>query len=195
MPIFGIRLDIKPSDQLVLVIGGSLGAMRLNNAINGCLNEFLGNNRRQLIWITGAHQYSKIEQQLKSLKLKDSRVHVFSFVSDVQAYMATSDIVISRAGATVIAELAALSKPIIFVPNPLLTSGHQTKNAALIESIEAGIVIPESQLQEGGEALIGAVDLMFADINYRQKISQNLHQLAVSDSASRIVDVIERVVK
>jgi UDP-N-acetylglucosamine--N-acetylmuramyl-(pentapeptide) pyrophosphoryl-undecaprenol N-acetylglucosamine transferase len=186
-------LKLRPSDQVICVIGGSLGAVRLNNVIISCLEQLLADSRRQLIWITGAHQHDTIIQQLKKSKIDASRLHVFSFIVDVQEYLALSDVVISRAGATAIAELAALAKPIILVPNPLLTNAHQLKNATLLELEQAAVVVQESVLQKESGALIEAVNKIMADVNYRQRLGQNLHRLAVADATKKIVDVIEGV--
>lgn len=186
-------LKLKPSDQVICVIGGSLGAVRLNNAIVSCVEQLLANPRRQLVWMTGAYQHDKIKRSLNKTKIESRRLHVFSFITDVQEYLALSDVVISRAGATVIAELAALSKPVILVPNPLLTNAHQLKNAALLELEQAAVVIQESVLEASSEALVEAVDKIMTDVNYRQKLGQNLHKLAVADATKKIVDVIEGV--
>jgi UDP-N-acetylglucosamine--N-acetylmuramyl-(pentapeptide) pyrophosphoryl-undecaprenol N-acetylglucosamine transferase len=187
------KLKLKPSDQVICVIGGSLGAVRLNNAIISSLGQLLADTRRHLIWITGAHQHAKILQQLNKNKIETARLHVFSFIVDVQEYLALSDVVISRAGATAIAELAALAKPVILVPNPLLTNAHQLKNAALLEQEQAVVVVQESALETGSEVLAEAVNKLMTDVNYRQRLGQNLHKLAVADATKKIVDVIEGV--
>jgi UDP-N-acetylglucosamine--N-acetylmuramyl-(pentapeptide) pyrophosphoryl-undecaprenol N-acetylglucosamine transferase len=176
---------------VITILGGSLGAIRLNEAVFSSLKELLADPQRRLIWVTGSRQYEDIKQRLKSLPAFSKRLQIMDFVTEMPKFMAASDVLISRAGATTIAELAALAKPIILVPNQFLTNGHQLKNAALLEAEQAAIVIQEPALAQHPQLLAEAVDKILGDNKLAALLGQNLHKLAVTDATARIVDVIE----
>lgn len=116
---------LDPNKKTILVIGGSLGARSVNNGISATVDQLDADV--QLLWQTGKLYLEEMESKLDP-KLKD-RVKVMDFIARMDMAFAMADVVVSRAGASSISELALLGKPSIFVPSPNVSEDHQTKNA------------------------------------------------------------------
>ncbi len=157
---------------LIVITGGGLGAGRINNAVALKLNELL--RLGSVVLISGTGQYD----ELRSLTPPNGdRFQLISFVSkDMAALLGAADVVVTRAGATTILELAALVKPTILIPNGKLTGGHQLKNAAVYLKADAVVVVDEDKLLDNPSVLVDAV----ADILNNQK---RAHQMAINFSA------------
>ncbi len=181
-------------NKIVTVIGGSLGAVRLNNAVLKNVDKLLSDKDVVLIWVTGKRQYQQILSSISANKNRN-RIKIYAFCDELYKILAISDVVVSRAGATSIAELAELSKPTILVPNPYLVGGHQTKNACALSSAKAVDVIFEDQLCNDSDILSTQVFKILTDNDMQKRLSNNIHKLAISDSSKRIVDAIFEVCK
>ncbi len=129
--------------KTVLVTGGSLGAKGINEAIEAGLERF-GEADVQLIWQTGKSYLNRAKEQA----LGKQNIWVNDFISQMEFAYAAADVVISRAGAMAIAELSVVRKPVIFVPYPFAAEDHQTVNAKVLESKEAGIMIRDDEARE-----------------------------------------------
>lgn len=185
-------LGYKLSDKIITIIGGSLGAVRLNKAVQKTIKNLLSNEAHQLVWVTGSRQYDEIQIFLKTLSPKiANRIKVYNFINNLAEVLVASDIVVSRAGATALAELAILKKPTVLVPNPFLTGGHQLQNAAILQSQTAALVLQEKQIEADAHLLTNTVEEVLTDSKLRQKLAKNLNKLAVKDATTKIVDVIE----
>ena len=143
---FGLRQDKKT----LLVFGGSLGARSINEAIAGQANEFLKHGYN-IIWQTGkSADASHLQHQFPDR----SSIAIFEYINEMDKAYAACDVVVSRAGASTLAELATLGKPAILVPYPLAIRNHQEHNARAFERADAAIVITDDRLNEYlGEAV------------------------------------------
>jgi len=186
------HLGLKDTNFVVSFIGGSLGALRLNNAVQQIAKDYLaGSDERIIIHVTGkAHfkdiqdEYSKYEEAIRK------KILVLSYTNDLKTITAASDIVVSRAGSS-IHELSAQQKCVILVPNPILTGGHQTKNAEMIKANDAGILVDEKELElSEGKVLLNEILMLENDKNLRIKMAHNLSKLAVPHAAKNIVGVL-----
>jgi len=140
------------TQPLLVVTGGGLGAMRLNNVVIRTLSQLL--ERVSVVLLSGVGQY----EELRTHVPEDSEhFQLKPFVTDMPSLLGAADIVVSRAGATTILELAALQKPTILVPNAKLTGGHQLKNAAVYAADDAVIVLNEDEMEAEPERLVQAV--------------------------------------
>ncbi len=177
------KLGFAADQPLLLVTGGGLGAVRLNNAVVEVLPELL--ERASVALIAGTTQYGELRQQLGE---NTDNFQLYGFVNNMHEFMAAADLVVSRAGMTAATELAALARPTILVPNAYLTGGHQTKNAAVYADADAAIVITEAALAAGelGEAITG---LLLLD-ERRSELSQAIHRLARPDAAREVAKLI-----
>jgi len=191
------KLGIPESAFVVAVFGGSLGAVRLNNAIISISAEFLtADENRWLLHQTGSFQKEEIDQFYDEFdEATRSRVKTWSFLEDMHSVTAAADIVVSRAGSSV-HEFGAQQKAVILVPNPILTGGHQTVNAAVLAKHQAAVVVTERELTESrNEQLLTAINALSKDTPRRVALGQALAELVVPNAAAKIVAVLEEAVQ
>lgn len=174
--------DLDLSKKTLLVLGGSLGARTINNSIKNNLSELIKNDI-QIIWQTGELYYD----EFKRLENKD--VKVMAFISDMAKAYSACDLLLARAGATTIAEVAYLGLPVIFVPSKNVAANHQYKNAKSLVDVNAGLLIEDDRLEESlSKAVIDAIknEKLLSDLK------QNIRNLAKPDAAKNIaLDVIK----
>lgn len=176
---------------LIVVTGGGLGAKRLNMAVATSLNDLLPCT--DVILISGQAQYDEMNALTPQ---DDPRYQLHAFVSKGMAEMlGAADIVIARAGATTIVELAALAKPTILVPNGYLTGGHQLKNAAVYSEKGAVVVVDEEELEKRPELLIDAVLNLLADPAHMKAMGKAFYGFAKPAAAKDMAEMILAVAK
>jgi UDP-N-acetylglucosamine--N-acetylmuramyl-(pentapeptide) pyrophosphoryl-undecaprenol N-acetylglucosamine transferase len=144
-----MQFGLLPDKQTVLIVGGSLGANSINDVIMQNLKHFneLG---IQLIWQTGKSQSAKYLNAAKSF----SNVYVNSFLNDMSAAYMAADIVVSRAGAMSVAEIAITGKPCVFVPYPFAAEDHQTFNAKTLVDDGAAFMVKDAMVKDALVPLI-----------------------------------------
>lgn len=171
------------SKPTLLVLGGSLGARRINQLIEKELTYFK-NLGLQLIWQCGK-LYNEEYKNYNS-----EHVKVFDFLNRMDFAYAAADIIISRAGAGSVSELCIVGKPTVFIPSPNVAEDHQTKNAEALVTKNAAIMLKESELDERFEKDFSAV------LQSKEKQSQlrdNIKKLAMPNATKHIVDEIEKL--
>ncbi|WP_204343896.1 undecaprenyldiphospho-muramoylpentapeptide beta-N-acetylglucosaminyltransferase [Psychroserpens algicola] len=174
------------SKHTLLVLGGSLGARRVNQLIEEKLDYFQSQNI-QVIWQCGKLYY----QQYKHYDdLEHVQVHAFLNAMDM-AY-AAADIIISRAGASSVSELCVVGKPVIFIPSPNVAEDHQTKNAKAIADQNAAIMIKESDLDDVFE---NQFNTLMLSLEKRQELGQNIKKLALINATKDIADEVEKLLQ
>lgn len=173
------------SKTTVLVLGGSLGARRINQLIEKELDFFkaLG---VQLIWQCGKLYYDEYK------KYDSHDVKVFDFLHKMSYTYAAADIVISRAGAGSVSELCIVGKPVIYIPSPNVAEDHQTKNAKALAVKNAAILIKENDLETQFESVFSA---LFKDKKKQKELGNNSKQMAMPNATVAIVDEIEKLLK
>jgi UDP-N-acetylglucosamine--N-acetylmuramyl-(pentapeptide) pyrophosphoryl-undecaprenol N-acetylglucosamine transferase len=174
------------SKHTLLVLGGSLGARRVNQLIEEKLEYFESQNI-QVIWQCGKLYY----QQYKHHNALDN-VQVHAFLNNMDMAYAAADIIISRAGASSVSELCVVGKPVIFIPSPNVAEDHQTKNAKAITDKNAAVLIKESDLDTQFET---EFDLLMLSSEKRQELSKNIKQLALVNATKDIADEVEKLLK
>lgn len=185
------ELDIDPARPMVVITGGGLGAVRINNAVAATLSQLLP--MCSVILISGSGQYDELRATTPQ---DDSRFQLHAFVSNGMATMlGAADIVVTRAGATTILELAALAKPTVLIPNGYLTGGHQLKNAAAFAEDNAVSVIDEHQLDARPVILVDTIAALLADKSKMVQMSQAFHKFAKPHAAKDMADMILGAVK
>lgn len=181
------ELEVSINDPLIVVTGGGLGARRINDAIALHLTQLT--SLATVILISGTEQYD----ELRAITPRDDpRFQLHSFVSSGMVTMlAAADVVITRAGATTLLELAALAKPTILVPNGQLTGGHQLKNAKVYEDNDAAIVVDDTLFSSAGDTtLVDAVKMLLASPGRQKTLSHNIHALAKPHAARDMATLI-----
>ena len=178
---------INDSAPLIVVTGGGLGAVRINNVVITSLGALqkLGS----VVLVSGAGQYD----ELRALVPPDSsRFQLYPFVTNMHSLLGAADVVVTRAGATTILELAALEKPTILIPNAKLTGGHQLKNAAVYEEARAVSVINEEALEVKPVILIREIERLFTDAKGTREMAQRFQQFSKPTAAKDMAAMIIR---
>lgn len=183
----GIRFfSMDENKKTVLVVGGSLGAKSINEAVDGQIEKLVSASL-QLVWQTGKTYAAKAAER----SVEYSAVWANGFINQMEYAYAAADIVVSRAGAMAIAELCIVKKPVLFVPYPFAAEDHQTANAMNLVNKNAAMMISD---KEAGEKLVPML-IALADDEERQKVlSRNIGALAVTDADRRIADEVLKVV-
>jgi UDP-N-acetylglucosamine--N-acetylmuramyl-(pentapeptide) pyrophosphoryl-undecaprenol N-acetylglucosamine transferase len=179
-------LGCDPARPLVVITGGGLGAQRINNAVALSLQDLLP--LASVILVSGTGQYDEMRALTPQ---DDDRFQLHAFVSNGMATMlGAADIVVTRAGATTLLELAALAKPTILIPNGYLTGGHQLKNAAAYAERGAVEVIDEHQLDIDPQVLVATIRTLLGDTVKRNQMSTAFHTFARPHAAIDMADMI-----
>ena len=172
--------------KTILVLGGSLGARRINQLIAKELLNFSSQNV-QLIWQCGKlyfDEYSHFNEK--------ENVQVLPFIDRMDLAYASADVIISRAGASSVSELCLVGKPTLFIPSPNVAEDHQTKNANAIVDKEGALLVKESELDTQFTTTINS---LLNDEELQKKLSQNMLQLAKPNATKDIVDEIVKLIK
>lgn len=184
-------LGFDPKKPLIVITGGGLGAARINNAVAKRLDEILGIT--SVLLISGTAQYDEMRALTPEA---DPRFQLHDFVSHGMADMlGAADVVVARAGATTILELAALARPTVLVPNGFLTAGHQLKNAAVYAENGAVEVIDDRELNANPQMLVDTLTALLTNKNRLQEMSKKFHKFAKPHAASDMADMILGAVK
>ncbi|MFA6200906.1 MAG: undecaprenyldiphospho-muramoylpentapeptide beta-N-acetylglucosaminyltransferase [Bacteroidales bacterium] len=181
------HFGLNANKKTVLVVGGSLGALTINESISINLNYFVDNDI-QILWQTGKSYYSKAKEQAK--EIKSNNIKVFEFIYEMDLAYSVADVIISRAGAIAISELCCIGKPTILVPSPNVAEDHQTKNAMALVNKNATILVKDI---ESREKLINELDLLIKNEEKQGQLSENIIKLGVKDADKRILNIIEEM--
>jgi UDP-N-acetylglucosamine--N-acetylmuramyl-(pentapeptide) pyrophosphoryl-undecaprenol N-acetylglucosamine transferase len=193
MRMYRKQLSLDQFEQVVFVTGGGLGAQRLNDAVFDCVPDLL---RRypalSIVQLAGRNQEADLRQRYKNeLSLHDQkRVQVRGFVTNLYAYSGAADVIITRAGATSIAEFAAQAKACIVVPNPLLAGGHQLKNAKVLADRKAVKMVNEDVLNHDHHALLPPLVELLDNPDKAVALGKSLATLAQPDAAQHLAMVL-----
>ena len=175
--------NLNKNKKTVLVLGGSLGARRMNELIESQL-DFFNKQNLQVIWQCGK-LYNDRYQKYNDL----AHVQVHPFINQMGMAYAASDFIISRAGASSVSELCIVGKPVIFIPSPNVAEDHQTKNAKSIVDHHAAILIKESEL----DSFAVVFETLLKDQGKQQSVSENIKALALPSATTDIVNEIEKL--
>ena len=181
---------IAPGDHptSILVLGGSQGARILSDVVPEALAALPEGIRRN---VRVAHQarpedVDRVEEAYAAAGL---RAEVRRFFDDVAERLAEAQLVIARAGASTVADIATVGRPSILVPFAEATGDHQTANARALVAAEAAVMIREARLT--ADTLREAVELVLADPDGASRMARAAHTLAAPDAARRLADLIE----
>jgi UDP-N-acetylglucosamine--N-acetylmuramyl-(pentapeptide) pyrophosphoryl-undecaprenol N-acetylglucosamine transferase len=178
--------ELDPSRFTVLVVGGSLGARSINEAIEAHLSA-LGSNDLQLIWQTG----KPFADRAKTASKGNEAVKTLPFIQHMEQAYAAADLVVSRAGAMAISELCVVKKPVIFVPYPFASEDHQSVNAQYLVNRNAAVMIPDAEV---GEKLLPLILSIAKDGTRRELMKKELGSLGIQDADQRIAKEIMTLV-
>ncbi len=182
-------MGVDPSKKTILIIGGSLGARTVNNAIIAGLKQIGDAYGIQVIWQTGKLYDQQCREALEASGVKN--VVQMPFITNMDMAYKAADLVVSRAGASSISELQLLGKPAILVPSPNVAEDHQTKNAQALASRDAAIMVTDA---DAVNTLVGTMLDTARDSELLASLGRNVEQMALRDAAEHIVDEVERII-
>ena len=188
------KLGLTDERPLLLSYWGSLGAEVMNRK----MSEFIARecyDGAPFHHIHGAgRDYRAVLDALQGSGLADHpEVDVREYIYDMPLVMAAADLVLCRAGASTIAEIAAIAKPAVLVPSPNVVADHQTKNARVLANAGGAVLLPEGE--SSGEKLYALMTGLLSDAPRREAMSRALRDMAVPDAAEQIYQTLVRLME
>lgn len=178
---------LSTSKKTVLIIGGSLGAKRINEVVFENRNWFKEQDC-QLIWQTGKLYYEQYKSAVVDLGANGC---VSAFITDMGAAYAAADVVVSRAGAIAISEICSLAKASILIPSPNVAEDHQKKNALALASNNAALLVEESNIDT---ELFKSLERLLGDEALVESVAQACNEMGAPRAAEKIVNTIEELI-
>lgn len=182
--LFGLN----PDKKTLLVLGGSLGAKSINMAMINSIEKLLSDNI-QVVWQTGRY-YNEIINKF-GINNKNG-LFIIDFIQQMAEVYAIADLVVSRAGAITISELAIMEKPAILIPSPNVTEDHQTKNALTLAEKQAAILVRDNEAER---ILYAVISNTIYNDELLSRLSSAIKQFARESSTAEIADVIINLIK
>ncbi|MEO8405752.1 MAG: undecaprenyldiphospho-muramoylpentapeptide beta-N-acetylglucosaminyltransferase [Chitinophagaceae bacterium] len=179
--------SLDANKKTVLVIGGSLGAKTINEAIDAGLEQLLSKGL-QLVWQTGKPYAAKAKERATD----KNDVWTNDFITQMEYAYAAADIVVARAGAMTVAELAVVKKPVLFVPYPFAAEDHQTANAMQLVNKNAALMVKDS---EAKEKLIPMLIDLASNEQKQNELKNNIGKMAVTDADIKIANEVLKNLK
>lgn len=187
------ELGLPAEGRVVFVTGGGLGAKRINDAMLAISGELLRKyDDLQLLHLVGRAHETSVASAYDDLLHSElrQRVRVIGYASDLYRYSGAADVVVTRAGATAMAEFAVQSRPCVIVPNPYLTAGHQLKNARYMAERKAGVIVDDERMHTKPDLLRDAITGLLEDPDRAAEFGANLQGCAHPDAADRLAMVL-----
>ena len=185
-------LDIPEDAQMVLVFGGSLGAQRINQAMVEAAHELLQRPQVYIIHAAGPRDFDQIEAEAEKLRLDRERYRLYPYIKDMAEALNSADLVVSRAGASSVAEIAACGLPSVLIPDPFATADHQTTNARWLEDAGAALIVPDEQVDH--DSMVKLVSQMLNDTEKLQTMAGNAQAMEQGQAAKLLADQVESMV-
>ncbi len=185
------KLGFDQHEPLIVITGGGLGATNINEAVVKVLDDLLSFTSVALI--AGRANVDELTKTVK--KRPNLQIHGYLSPDSMHEMLGAADIVVSRAGATTLLELAALAKPAIIVPNEHLTGGHQIKNATVYKQARAIVVVEDERLVSTPLALVDAINATLLNKQTMKRLSENIHAFAKPNAAKDMAKLIVGAVK
>lgn len=173
---------------LVTVTGGGLGSNLINQSMLAIADALI-EQEVAVVHIAGTEHGLEVEKAAP----KHQAYIVKPFMAGLQTALNAADIVVTRAGATTLAELAASKKPTIIIPSRVLAGGHQLKNAAVYEKADAALVIDEGQIENNPTVLLRAIQLLLSDPKRAEALADNFYATVKTNAAKALAALIVKV--
>lgn len=185
---FALFPNLDTSKKTILVLGGSLGAKTMNDAVLHGMN-LLEDANSQILWQCGKYYFESMREELEARK--KAPIFLTDFIARMDAAYALADVIVSRAGALSISELCLVGKPIILVPSPNVSEDHQTKNALALVKNKASLLVKDVDAKE--RLIQDALNLMQHE-EQMNELRVAIKRMAKPQATKDIVDVIETLV-
>ena len=181
------KYGLSNNKKLVLIVMGSLGSLTINNLMKDILPKFKDKDY-EVLFITGRKYFN----DYKNINNIPENVKIVEFLNDMLGVMKSTDLIVSRAGASSIAEITALSIPSILIPSPYVTHNHQYKNALVLEKSNASVLIEEKDLNS--ENLINNIDTILNNKEMYDIMKKASKSLSVENSSTKIYEILKKIV-
>ena len=181
------KIGFKNNKKLVVVVMGSLGSTTMTLKIKELIPAFNDKDYQVLI-ITGKKYYD----EYKDIKLSDN-VKLEPFMDNLINLLKDSDLIVSRAGASTVAEITAIGLPAVLVPSPYVTNNHQYKNAKELEDAGACVIVTEEDFSK--DTIISEIDKLLSDEKGYNKMVECSKKLGITDSATRIYEEARKIIR
>lgn len=180
------KYGLSNNKKCVLIVMGSLGSNTINQKMMDILPKFNGKDY-EVLFVTGKNYY----EEYSKIKLP-SNVKIVEFLNDMLGVMKNVDLIVSRAGASTISEITALSLPSILIPSPYVTHNHQVKNALVLKECGAAVLLEEDKLNSNN--LINNIDSILTNKEIYNKMKKASGLLSINNSATKIYDILRKTI-
>lgn len=180
------ELSLSNNKKLVYIVMGSLGSSTISNFMIDTLKLF-ENKKYEVVFVTGSSSYETVIEN----KFPEN-VKIFKYIDNQTRAFKIADIIVTRCGASTLSEIIALKKPSILIPSPHVPNNHQYKNAMDLVNEKAAALILEEELK--GSRLVDEIDDLINDSNKLINMSKNLSKLDITDSATKIYNIIKGMI-
>ena len=188
------KLDIEPGRRVVLIFGGSLGALRINRAALDAAHRWAGRRDLHVRHVIGSRDWDELTAGGPPVPPDGPlRLQLLEYDDDMPTALAAADLVVCRSGASTTFELLAAGLPSILVPSPFVTADHQTANARHVERAGAAVVVPDAELD--GRRLAFEVDALLADPARTAAMARAALGAARPRAATDIAELVERTAR
>jgi UDP-N-acetylglucosamine--N-acetylmuramyl-(pentapeptide) pyrophosphoryl-undecaprenol N-acetylglucosamine transferase len=174
--------------KTILILGGSLGARTLNQAVLKDMKQ-LDKAGYQVLWQCGKFYFKEMLQESEEAALKG--IHLREFIREMDLAYAVADVIVSRAGALSVSELSIVGKPVIFIPSPNVAEDHQTKNAMTYVNHQAAWMLKDA---DAVGQLKSKVDELLSDAQQMAELGLKIKELAKPNAATAIVEELELII-
>lgn len=175
------HFDFVPGEKVLMILGGSGGALAINNAVENNLDVLHNGLGLQIIWQCGKKYYEQLSSSVQPKKYPNLRL--LHFIEDMASAYAAADLVITRAGASTCSELMLLGQPAVFVPSPNVAGNHQEKNARSMVKAGAAELLKEENLDN---SLTEIIEKLITDRKQLEQMSKAMKKLAKPEAANTI---------
>ena len=189
------ELKLKNDKPSVLIFGGSQGAKKINDALIEIIEKGLNKNY-QVIWATGPKQYDIIKEELDKNKKNINRIDamkIVPYIYNMEEMMNVADLIVARAGAMTVTEIANLGKPSILIPLPNVSHNHQLYNAKVLEKVGAATIVLNDELT--GEKLNSEIENIVLNKEKMLNMGKDALKVSVSNVEEKIYNEIKRLVR
>ena len=186
-----LSAGLSATKPAVLIFGGSRGARPINEAVVKAFAE-LAEKPYQILYITGDVHFEDVKKEVE-LVGSPNNVVIKPFIHNMPEVLAGIDLVVSRAGATTLAEITSLGIPSILVPSPYVTNNHQEKNARSLSDYGAAELLLEKDLNN--KSLVAHIDRILLNNDNLQDMRLKAKKMGVPDAAKRLYTVMKQLVK
>ena len=179
------QFNCSNSNPVLSILGGSQGSVPLNHHFQKHYSQYTESGI-QILWQCGKNDYDDLKDSVHNEK-----IHLIPFSDDMGALYSAADLIVSRAGALALSEMAFMGKAMVLVPFPHSAGDHQVKNARAFSNCGAAVLMPQSQLESGD--LENTVLELFKNPEKIQTMEEQSSQLAAPDATVNIINTIMEI--